>query len=712
MTLFPERMDLLVYTPSSDATIAGDLGRPEYSYFFVMKRFLPLLGRYGRVTVITDLESLDTKRRLSQLEGRIPILVAFCPPHLLPIDPPCVVLPVFAWEFDTVPNETWTGDPRQNWIETLRALPAAITHSTHTQAAVQQVLGLSYPIASIPAPVWDCVNKAPLAVWDGAPRTISFDGQMVDSASARVSDAGDVELRVESGSHRLALGGLVFTSVLTPLDSRKNVSDIVTAFVYALRDGPDATLVLKLSHFDPAAALAPVIRLLQRLYPHRCRVVALAAFLDDDAYRDLKLATAFAVNASVGEGQCLPLMEFLAAGRPAVAPNHTAMADYIDARNGFIVGSSPEWTSWPPDPRGRLRCMQRRIDWNSLKTAYLDAASVATGDPDRYGAMSRHARERSHAHNSIDAIVGRLDSIMALVSTHAIEREELRVGQGQLMKRLLGVESPEANAPGQDRGLGGWTTDARMTGLVDARMSGWFRLETAELFEGFSVSASDIVVDVGCGEGQHLAFCAKFGARVIGVDIDPQSVRLARAALSNSAAREIEFHEASAERLPLPDGLATRIICSEALEHVDDVGKTLAELMRIGAPGALYLFTVPDRMSEEMQRDIAPDQYFRKPNHVRVFEREALPEYAASAGLEVLSHTSYGFFWSVWWALFWGCDVDLNAPHHPALEHWSHSWRALMESPDGPRIKAGLDAFLPKSRVVLARKPRDGAHPN
>jgi SAM-dependent methyltransferase/glycosyltransferase involved in cell wall biosynthesis len=705
MTVFNKAIDLLVYTPANDATIASRLGRPEYSYYFVMKRFLPLFERLGQVRLIAGLENLAAESGESRAIGRIPILVSFTPPHLLPFDPPCVVVPVFAWEYDKIPDETCTGDPRQNWVEMLRRAPAAITHSEHTQRVVRQALGPSYPVASIPAPVWDEFNAIPQASWDGSPRSISFEGTMIDSRSATVADDGRVELREEIGRHKLDVSGLVFTSVLSPNDGRKNLSDVMTAFVWAFRNNPDVTLMLKLIHFDAVAALEPVIRLLQRLYPYRCRVVAIAAFLDDRAYQDLVHATAFVVNASVGEGQCLPLMEFLSAGRPAVAPSHTAMADYIDAQNAMIVDSSLEWTSWPQDPRGMLRCMQHHINWNSLRAAYEQAYEVATRDAERYREMSRHAIEKLKEHNSIEVVGSRLASLMTKVVSYAIEQEELTSSRGGVMERLLGLETSDGTpaAPAPDSKPR--NTDAWLTGIIDARMSGWFRSETGELFEGFPITASDIVVDVGCGEGHHLSFCAKQGARLIGVDIDSQALAVARIALSNSGARAIEVYEAAAEHLPLADGLGTRIICSEVLEHVDDPLQALAELKRVGVPGALYLLTVPDAVSEELQRHVAPDAYFRKPNHVRIFERDALPKLASAAGLEVLSHTAYGFYWSVWWGLFWGCEVDLSAPDHPTLVHWDKAWTAFLGSPHGPRIKAGLDAFMPKSRVVLARKP-------
>jgi len=97
------------------------------------------------------------------------------------------------------------------------------------------------------------------------------------------------------------------------------------------------------------------------------------------------------VNSSYGEGQCLPLMEFMSCGRPAIAPLNTAMADYIDHDNAFVVDSTEELTAWPHDPRAAYRTLRYVTDWDSLCSAYRASYDVAKNDPERYRRMSAHA---------------------------------------------------------------------------------------------------------------------------------------------------------------------------------------------------------------------------------------------------------------------------------------------------------------------------------
>lgn len=133
------------------------------------------------------------------------------------------------------------------------------------------------------------------------------------------------------------------------------------------------------------------------------------------------------------------------------------------------------------------------------------------------------------------------------------------------LSRFLGrANSDEQSvAPGAESSATGATAaedgpvDTKMFGLHDARLSGWFLVETNELYRGMPIAPDDVVVDVGCGEGGNLSFCAQLGASVIGIDLDEASIETARARIAETSARASEFHVAPAEHLPVADGAAT-----------------------------------------------------------------------------------------------------------------------------------------------------------
>jgi glycosyltransferase involved in cell wall biosynthesis len=213
-------------------------------------------------------------------------------------------------------------------------------------------------------------------------------------------------------------GGLTYLTIFNVGDRRKNYRDILTAFLSAFRDRADATLVVKLvtnrwrEHHE-----AGVLREAYRSFGmgHRCRVAVITEFLTEEQMTDLFRVTTFYVNASHAEGACLPLMRALAGGRPSIAPDHTAMADYVDASLAFVPGSSLEPTYWPHEPEQRLETSRYRLSWSDLRAAFLSSASAADRDPALYSSMSRAARSRISSYASLDASEQALRSALDLL---------------------------------------------------------------------------------------------------------------------------------------------------------------------------------------------------------------------------------------------------------------------------------------------------------
>lgn len=229
--------------------------------------------------------------------------------------------------------------------------------------------------------------------------------------------------------------------------------------------------------------------------------------------------------------------------------------------------------------------------------------------------------------------------------------------------------------------------------------------DTRELAPGFAISDEDVVVDVGAGDGGMARFCAPRARETILIDQDAGRLEQALKGLRERGFDRVSGKTGDASKLPLPDASASRIICTEVLEHVDDPDAVMAELVRIGRPGALYLLSAPGAVSEQLQTTIAPPAYFERPNHIRIFEPEAFTALVERAGLVVEQRSTLGFFWTLWWLFFWQAGVEFGAGSHPLLDAWTRTWSELLKSPDAGRIKTVLDGLAPKVNAVVARKP-------
>lgn len=288
-----------------------------------------------------------------------------------------------------------------------------------------------------------------------------------------------------------------------------------------------------------------------------------------------------------------------------------------------------------------------------------------------------------------------------------------------LFRRLAGLENDprpteeiwkEISSPGE-------FVDSRDCGLFDAVQSGWYLGDSNELFKGFPITSDDSVLDIGCGAGGATLFCANRGADVTFVDVTAQAIELLRAKVAQSPARKSEGFVSDGIPLPVTDASKSRVIAMEVLEHVEDPAAFLCELVRVGQPGALYLLSVPDSVGENMQKGFAPSYYFERPNHIHVFEREELENLVSSAGLEIIHRDASGFFWTFWMFLYWtlaktaGAELEgesldvVRPPYPPLLNDWAKLWHQIIKIPEAAPMKKALDQLLPKSQVIIARKP-------
>jgi glycosyltransferase involved in cell wall biosynthesis len=419
-------MVIIVHSFHTESSIQNHIGLPDYSYYFVLKKFREVLCKFATVVEIRNpARDADILFKTCQARKEPCLFFSFTPPFKTVVGLRCPTISVFAWEFLTIPTDTWNDEPRNDWRYVFRQHGRAITHSSFSVQAIKKAMGGNFPVWSIPAPVWDHYVKFyqkgktpdPSAEVD-----LTVEGSFVDINGCNESFLPEDTRKdytqqrtypkkgVKAGD-KLRLNGIIYTAVFNPDDGRKNFRDIIKGYIWAFRESEDVTLILKVVHRNFEETLEKLTEEIYKLTPFKCRIVILHGYLKDDSYAGLVRSTTYVVNAAHGEGQCLPLMEFMSSGKPAIAPAHTAMQDYICRDNAFVVQSSLERARWPDDPSCALRTMDYRINWESLYHAYLKSYSVAKNDPALYIRMSDCAVESLKKYCSKAVVEERLKAV-------------------------------------------------------------------------------------------------------------------------------------------------------------------------------------------------------------------------------------------------------------------------------------------------------------
>jgi SAM-dependent methyltransferase len=132
------------------------------------------------------------------------------------------------------------------------------------------------------------------------------------------------------------------------------------------------------------------------------------------------------------------------------------------------------------------------------------------------------------------------------------------------------------------------------------------------------------VLDIGCGSGANATLLAARGARVVGVDISPDLLALARRrAAMDRLETSVRVLCGSTHAIPLPDASVDLVFGNAILHHVD-LPRTAAEIRRVLVPGGRGVFKEPVRTSRAVGwlRSLIP----LRPDIVSPHERPLRPD--------------------------------------------------------------------------------------
>lgn len=133
---------------------------------------------------------------------------------------------------------------------------------------------------------------------------------------------------------------------------------------------------------------------------------------------------------------------------------------------------------------------------------------------------------------------------------------------------------------GDDIGQNGWVTTA----------------EQDRFIRWCAISAKSHLLDVACGSGgPTVRIAEQTGAMVTGVDVHPDGVAAARhhAAQRNMATRATFIVHDAGGGLDFEDSSFDALVCIDAINHLPERPRVLAEWRRVLRPGGRLLFTDP-----------------------------------------------------------------------------------------------------------------------
>lgn len=137
-----------------------------------------------------------------------------------------------------------------------------------------------------------------------------------------------------------------------------------------------------------------------------------------------------------------------------------------------------------------------------------------------------------------------------------------------------------------------WNPKGRLRSLhkITPLRFGYFK-DIAENLNGLEGKK---IVDVGCGGGLLSECFAREGGKVTAIDLAPTAIEAAREHAEAEGLLEIDYRNISVEKLLEEEGARGTfdvVVCSEVLEHVDDLPDFVANLSRLLKPGGTLFFS-------------------------------------------------------------------------------------------------------------------------
>jgi len=118
-----------------------------------------------------------------------------------------------------------------------------------------------------------------------------------------------------------------------------------------------------------------------------------------------------------------------------------------------------------------------------------------------------------------------------------------------------------------------------------------------------------IVLDIASGEGYGTSLMSKHASFVYGVDIDKQSIALAKLKYK---AENIEYLEGSTSNIPLADNSVDVVVSFETIEHHDEHEKMMLEIKRVLRPEGILIISTPDKLYYSELRDIVNEFHVKE----------------------------------------------------------------------------------------------------
>ncbi len=179
------------------------------------------------------------------------------------------------------------------------------------------------------------------------------------------------------------------------------------------------------------------------------------------------------------------------------------------------------------------------------------------------------------------------------------------------------------------------------------------------------IKAGDVVLDLGCNNGQHTLRLAGKCRRIIGLDNDKKQLAIALASARDEKISNVQFRFQDLEKkLNFNPKTFDKIIFLDVLEHIVNRRQILKEIKRILKPKGLVFLAVPNIETswKKLQQSVGLNCY-ADPDHKIEYTETEIRQDLNRAGFKIVSlkPVTYDTSWVGFFDLAGGLSLSLYA---------------------------------------------------
>ena len=161
-------------------------------------------------------------------------------------------------------------------------------------------------------------------------------------------------------------------------------------------------------------------------------------------------------------------------------------------------------------------------------------------------------------------------------------------------------------------------------------------LVTSKLWFAKYLQKQDVVLDLGCGNGQNTLKASKFVKTAIGVDYDNSLLNVAR---KTAKTKNVDFKKLNLEdKLPFKNNTYDKVIFLDVLEHLHKRNQVIWEIKRVLKKNGQLFISVPNSGTswKKLQREVGICS-FSDPDHKIEYSENQIRNFLKNNNLDVIS---------------------------------------------------------------------------